>query len=646
MSSFNDSTLSSKTLLLAVLLIIAAAVPRLYNLGEQGFYMDEETTAFASRAILNGNEAQMPSGMPYRRALPHSWLNSVSARILGADKELSYRLPGAIFGILTVPLIFFLARPYVGTSVAFLAALLLAFSEWHIITSRQARMYAPFLFFYIACAFSILAWAKRDEFKFLVIATSLFVMTVSFQSLGVFAAFFPLVALFIKGYSQTPYYKLIAFSFIGGIAAYIYGQLFVGEPYQSWKAAHGIILNTSDSGNAVTQLLTTNGLLTLPAAIGVFLGIWLAKNSKFPDSDNGWEFRAITRYLVTIIFACLSASGHLHGAFLSMLLMMLLYPGSLLTYIKQTYKPLIAIATVATITTTITLSDLGLTSGLKASLSFPYPYWITLHEISPGITLLFVSALTLLALKTKTTEEQAAIAMGVYGLFPLIIVGIAMKWAPSRYLLVAYPFILISSTLMLYYIITRATDYFSITSGKITVSTSYLIGLSGILGGHGVLQAYSSGTVTHGDSFNETSAAFPFYPDHKHPGEFVAKHKKPDDLVIAEDVLVQKWYAGNIDYWLRDYDADSDFMYKGRDQNIYDIYVNSTVATTDILDYLTNSKPRMWLITSGETHNYRDYYLNNIQHAWLNNIEQNNNPVFIGEDNITKVYCLNCDNTI
>jgi len=646
MTTLSDGKFSGRILLLAALLVIAATIPRLYNLGEQGFYMDEETTAFAARALLEEKEAQMPSGMPYHRALPYTWLNSMSAKIFGADKEFSYRLPAAIFGILAVPLLFLLARPYVGTSVAFLAALLLGLSEWHIITSRQARMYAPFLFFYTACTFSLLQWAKKDEFKLLVIATSLFMITVSLHSLGVFAAFIPLVALFIKGYARTPYYKLIAFSIMGGSAAYLYRLLFVRSPYKVWKETNGILTNNADSTNALSQLLHTNNLLAVVSLAGIFLGIWLAKKSAFQDTENGKEFRLVTRYVLAIMFGWLSVSGNIHGAFLSILLMMMLYPGSVFTYVKQTYKPLLAISVLAVITIATIVTDIGLVPGIKSILSFPYPYWVLFAEISLGITILFVSTLAFLALKEKSNNEHAVMAVTICALFPLIIVGIIMKWAPARYLLPAYPFILISSMFMLYYLSNKATEYFSIRSKSAAIAISLVIGLSGLLGGHGLVQAYKSGKITYGNPFNEAAISFPFYPDHKYPGEFVSKHRKIGDIVIAEDVLEQRWYAGKVDYWLRKYDPVSGghFLYRGKDQNLHDIYVGSIVATTEILETLTKDKNRrIWLITSGETYSRRDLYLREGQLQWLENIELNYSPVFTGKDKITQVYCLGCE---
>ena len=134
-----------QVLFITVALTFVATIPRLYDLGSLGFYGDEETTALPARALALGHDVKMPSGMPYNRALPLTWLNAQSAKIFGLNQEVSYRIPSAFFGILTIPLLFLFARSFVGVNVALIAALLLALSEWHIATSREARMYSSIL---------------------------------------------------------------------------------------------------------------------------------------------------------------------------------------------------------------------------------------------------------------------------------------------------------------------------------------------------------------------------------------------------------------------------------------------------------------------------------------------------------------------
>ncbi len=623
-----------------------AALPRLYHLGNLGFYMDEETTAFASKSMAEGKEPQMPSGMPYHRALPHTWLNSISARIFGIHDEYSYRLPSALFGILTVPLIFLLTKPHLGTSVAFLTALLLALSEWHIITSRLARMYAPFLFFYVACSFSILRWAQKDTFYYLATAIILFITAASFHNLGVFLAFIPMIALFVQGYATTPQYKLILFSVISGISAYLYGQIFVAGPYTEWKVAHGITSAKITTGNYILPFIHENGVLIARGVTGSALGIWLGFTSRFTDIDNGNQFRTLTRYAFSVLFGCLSIIGLLHGASLSILLLMLLYPGSIKEYLKQIYKPVVIISTLTIIFSIQTIVDLGFFLGIRSLFTFPYPNWIVLYGISSGIFILFVALMLHLAINKKSATNHDTTALVTIALFPIILIGIFVKWAPARYILVAYPFILISSAYALQTSIRYFFQLFSIKQRMPIIAISSSLALSGLLGGHGLLRAYKIGIIDYGVKLNSIVSIYPFYPDHKSPGIFVAKHRKPGDIVIAEDVLEQRWYVGKVDYWLREYGAASDgkFSFKKKDGKLHDIYTDSIVANSDALRSINNiNNKRIWIITSGETHHKRDLSLNKEQHQWLENIKSNHKPVFIGKDNITSVYCLNCE---
>lgn len=636
---------SNKIVLLVLLLTAIAALPRLYHLGNLGFYMDEETTAFASRSMVETGEPQMPSGMPYYRSLPHTWLNSISAKAFGLNDEFSYRLPGALFGILTIPLLFLLARPFTGTSIAFLAALLLALSEWHIITSRQARMYAPFLFFYVAGVFSILRWTQKDTYKNLLIATTLFIVTVSFHQIGIFLAIIPFIALFIKDYATTPQYKLILFSVISGIIAYLYAEMFVTAPYSQWKEAHGIIL-ADITASRLPQQFSVTALQLAQGIAGLLLGIWLAIKSSFTDATNGKEFRLLTRYSLAILLAGLAGTGHLHGAFLALLLLLLLYPKSLHHYLKTTWQPLLAIAILAFVTAILTIAEHGIIPGIKALLSFPYPNWFTLFALFSGVTLLFLTTMVYIVSIKKTESNLNIRVLLLISLFPLILIGIFEKWAPARYLVQAFPFIFIIVTYALYTSAHKLLQFRYANVEKPAFVLVCLIIFSDILGDHGLLPSYKVATVDYGDRLNKQALIFPFYPDHKNPGEYVAAHRHDNDIVIAEDVIQQRWYAGKIDYWLRQYDdvKGNHFTFLKEDQKLYDIYANSAIATAEILKTLSSDKTRRtWLITSGETFEERESYLREDQLQWLENIESSHTPIFTGKDGITQVYCLNCE---
>ena len=636
-----------RTLVIVAALIICAAIPRLYHLGSLSFYMDEETTAFASKSLAEGKSPQMPSGMPYHRSLPHTALNALSARFFGINEEFSYRLPGALLGILTVPLLFLVARPYVGMHAALLAALLLAFSEWHILTSRQARMYAPFLFFYVACAFSIFKWSQQDSNRNLIIAAVLFITTTAFHNLGVFAAFIPLVALHIKGFVKTPQYKLIAFSIIGGISAYLYGERYVGLAYQRWTELNAIQPISASGDSAINLLFPDSISLMILGLIGMASGFYLARKSTFPDTLIGASFRILTRYVLAITAGWFAGTGHIYGASMALVVLLLQHPDNIAAYIRKTYVPLILLASLSVIAVVMEIIDYGIVQGMKNSLSYPYPYWIVIGEISPVLTLMFAGIVIYLALSVESENNRFLKVNAIAGLFPLLLVGISMKWAPARYLNESYPFILVSCAPVLLTICNHVTGKYFPGDRKIYLAIAYLISLSGLIGGHGLYPAYKAGTVTHGSKLNEAALIFPVYPDHKFPGEYVARNLRPGDLVIAEDALQQKWYAGQVDYWLRNYQEESGFLYIASDHQLHDIYVDSIAATYPILSKLLADKSRrIWIITSGETYSQRNFYLNDKQREWLNSIESSFKPVYTGHDSITQVYCIHCNSDI
>lgn len=640
----NGISRNSRLLLLALLLTVVAGIPRLYQLGDLGFYMDEETTSFASRSLAEGLPAQMPSGMPYHRAILQSYLNALSARVFGLDNEFSYRLPSAIFGILTVPLLFLLVRPYTGTSIAFIVALLLALSEWHIFTARQARMYAPFLFFYIACVFSILRWAQSNSNRDLVISLLLFGAAATTHQFGIFAALIPFVALSIQDFSRTPTYKLALFSVTSGVSAALYGSFFVDKAYQLWKTSNGIETASTATVNRLPDLQAMDYRLLVAGSVSILLGMWLARLSAFPSTGIGKYWRIAAHYLLAMLFAGLAATANLHGAFLAILLLLFLYPGTLADFLKSSYKPLTAITVLTFLSAGLVVMDSGVLPGLKSMSQFPHQYWTLLNDLSPAITLLFLAALLYLAAGNKQAIGKPAYIMAICALFPLILVGSIKHWVPARYIITAYPFILITTGLFLYTLVKNICSFCNISSETPVTTISITIILSGIIGGHSVMSAYKAATLTYGDPVNEAAHIFPVHPDHKHTGEYVATHSSIDDLILAEDILEQQWYAGRVDYWLRDHKSHNRYLYKGHDNELHDIYVNSIVATPEILDKLTaNHDKRIWLITSGETFHQRKQYLNTEQQAWLDAIEKNNQPVFTGKDNISFVYCLHCE---
>ncbi|MCL4385353.1 MAG: hypothetical protein M1326_03440 [Cyanobacteria bacterium] len=97
------------------------------------------------------------------------------------------------------------------------------------------------------------------------------------------------------------------------------------------------------------------------------------------------------------------------------------------------------------------------------------------------------------------------------------------------------------------------------------------------------------------------SSTFSFHHDAKTPGEYIFKHKKPGDIVIATDLLNPYGYTRQIDYWLwtAGFAYWQPYIYK--DGKVYDEFFDAPVIGDLYQLYKVlneNSGKNIWLITS------------------------------------------------
>ena len=124
--------------LLLILLTLAGAWLRLFHLGAQSLWLDEGATVTLARMTWPNFvhlwwccEASFQGTF---FLLIRAWLH------LG-QSEAWVRLPAAVFGIASIPLIYLVARKLVGVIPALASAAMLAFSPTHVYYSREARSY-------------------------------------------------------------------------------------------------------------------------------------------------------------------------------------------------------------------------------------------------------------------------------------------------------------------------------------------------------------------------------------------------------------------------------------------------------------------------------------------------------------------------
>jgi hypothetical protein len=144
---------------IAAALAVAAAAIRAPGIGRWGFTTDEFYLYQSVSNILETGLPRFPSGGYYVRGIALQYLSAIPALALD-EKELAIRLIPLVFGILTVPLFYFLCRRNMPLSYAVPCALLLLLSSWHIEFSRFGRFYTPFQFVFLAfvLAFTAVYW--------------------------------------------------------------------------------------------------------------------------------------------------------------------------------------------------------------------------------------------------------------------------------------------------------------------------------------------------------------------------------------------------------------------------------------------------------------------------------------------------------
>ncbi len=159
---FTGATSPKYTILLLAVLTLAGAWLRLSHLGSKSLWLDEGATVALARASWQHfawvwwyGEANLQT---VYFLLMRGWIH------LG-QSEAWIRLPPALFGIASVPLIFVVARKFLGDVPALASAALLAFNPTHVSYSQEARSYTLTIFLVLLSAYYFVRAAESDRRK-------------------------------------------------------------------------------------------------------------------------------------------------------------------------------------------------------------------------------------------------------------------------------------------------------------------------------------------------------------------------------------------------------------------------------------------------------------------------------------------------
>jgi mannosyltransferase len=143
-----------KTLLLLTLVVLFAAVTRLYHLDRESLWLDESTSYWWAKTSPTEivTWAAGDTHTPLYYLLLHYWMK------ISGDSDWAIRLLSAIFGISAIPVVFQIGKLLFSERFGLVAALFLTVSGFHIQYSQEARPYSLYFFLTsVSILFSILA---------------------------------------------------------------------------------------------------------------------------------------------------------------------------------------------------------------------------------------------------------------------------------------------------------------------------------------------------------------------------------------------------------------------------------------------------------------------------------------------------------
>jgi uncharacterized membrane protein len=155
-SSIRSVLLSSRYIQLLLSLTLIGAVLRLFNLGFNSLWLDEASTlTFAKMSI---GQIWQVSSTEFNPPLFY-WLENFMLSF--GSSEAVLRLLPAIFGILTIPVMYYVGKEFLDRNTGIIAAAACAFSPFLVYYSQEARAYSMMLFF-VACAMVFYLRAMRE----------------------------------------------------------------------------------------------------------------------------------------------------------------------------------------------------------------------------------------------------------------------------------------------------------------------------------------------------------------------------------------------------------------------------------------------------------------------------------------------------
>jgi 4-amino-4-deoxy-L-arabinose transferase-like glycosyltransferase len=198
-----------------IILVILSAFLRFYRLGEipNPINQDEAGAGYEAFSLLQTGKDKWGDFLPVYfsswgsgQNVLYSYIVVPFIYLLGLS-TMVVRLPQAILGVLTIPLLYFSVKKIYSRSAAILASIILTFSPWHIMMSRWALESNLLPFFVVLSTFFLsLVIDKNDKTKLLnskYLILGIFCLGIACYAYATFWFILPFYLIFILVYYRV-----------------------------------------------------------------------------------------------------------------------------------------------------------------------------------------------------------------------------------------------------------------------------------------------------------------------------------------------------------------------------------------------------------------------------------------------------------
>jgi hypothetical protein len=574
---------SRNALLLLALIVAGGAVARFWGLGNVGLHGDEKTMVLPAMHLLRYGTPDMPSGFLYPRALAQLYLMAASVRAFGLS-EWAWRFPSAVCGVLLIMLTWTAGRRFLEPRWNLALTAAVALLPMFIADAQTARMYVFLVTGVTGFMALLFAWERTGRSAYLAAAVIEMAVSLQFHTLSIFAAWLCFLPGLLSGDRRRLWLGAGAFALIAAEYLALNHWISAEYPHQVADTIVAAVTNGPRAAHAPPLQPAWPLLAALPAAAlswfvirsrGVLPVVLLA--ACLVAQVTRLYHVAILLFVAALVLA--RRDGELPGRRLAMYLgVCVLLAGAQAGFLWEHRAG--------------TLSQiLGLLLGWPSVRPF-----IAIARFSPAATLIagcgVAAALWRLAHRRRVPDHVLLFCLGVW--LPLLQIGY-LRWdIPPRYAEAQVMPLLIAAFASAQWgvrrLVSRTSEPIPVSAGRPMWGAAAAMLVLLLVIDPARLEAAVDPTYAH-------------YPDHKGAARFVAAlHPQPDDVIVAEDALMQTYYLGHVDYWLMNEEMAAAFMHEV-DGRWLDEYTNTPlIGTGRQLQRLVDSRDRgaIYIIGSGE----------------------------------------------